>query len=207
MSLAVIADYMRDIQPVARTCLPAEFYKKPYNGLRRCKITTFDTCMSAYKVYTDMKEQDRFNLVKKIERACLNSTVEKANEENIPPLWDKDLFRDIYHATCYKISSNIDAYGPVKNYKFARNIIAGKLNIAMLPRQTSQELYPDKYADILNRIAKSKNATHTVKTSAMYKCRRCFKSECIIENRYNRSLDEGVNLSVQCVSCGLQWNA
>lgn len=200
-------DPAKDLQPVVQTPLPVEFYEKPYNGTRRCKISAFDTCMSAYKSYTDMKPVDRFNLIKKIERACLNATVAKANEENIPPLWEKDLFRDIYHAICYKISSNIDAYGPVKNYKLARDIIAGNLNITSLPRQTSQELYPDKYAEILNRIEKSKNATHTVKTSAMYKCRRCFKSECVIENRYNRSLDEGVNLSVQCVSCGLQWNA
>ena len=131
----------------------------------------------------------------------------KANEENIPPLWDQDLFRDIYHAICYKILSNVDAHGTVKNHKLAKDIIFGNLNIASLPKQTSQELYPDKYAEVLDKIEKSKNATHTVKTSAMYKCRRCFKSECVIENRYNRSLDEGVNLSVQCVSCGLQWNA
>lgn len=198
---------MGDLQPTVQTPLPVEFYEKPYNGTRRCKITALDMCLSAYKEYTDMPFDERFTLVKKIERSCLNATVSKANEENIPPLWEKDLFRDIYHSICYKISANIDAYGPVKNFKLARDIIAGSINIASLPKQTSQELYPDKYAEILDKIEKSKNATHTVKTSAMYKCRRCFKTECTIENRYNRSLDEGVNLAIQCNNCGLQWNA
>lgn len=200
-------DPTTELQEVKQSPLPIKFYEKPYNGTRRCKISVFDTCLSAFKSYTNMSVNDRFALVEKIERACHNATVSKANEENIQPLWENDLFRDVYHAICYKISSNIEAYGPVKNYKFAKDIIAGNLNISSLPKQTSQELYPEKYADVLNRIEKSKNVTHSVKTSVMYKCRRCFKSECIIENRYNRSLDEGVNLSVQCVSCGLQWNA
>ncbi len=189
------------------TPLAAEFYDKKFNSIRRAKLSLFDKCLSAYLEYQSMTSPEKMNLIQKLERSCLNTTVLKAKEENIPPTWNNYLFQEIYHSICYKISSNLEADGIVKNPRLALDIIRGKLNIFILPRMSSQDLFPDKYAEIIEKIERSKNATHTVKTSAMYKCRRCFKTECTIDNRYSRSLDEGVMLEIQCRSCHLTWNA
>jgi DNA-directed RNA polymerase subunit M/transcription elongation factor TFIIS len=196
-----MTDVKINISPLA-----AEFYQKPYNATRRAKLTTFDGCFSTYDAYISMPYDDKMSLIKKLERACLNATVFKSNEENIPPQWENELFQEIYHSICCKISSDIDPNGLVKNTKLATDIIAGNLNIAILPKMSSQDLYPDKYVEINEKIARSKNATQTIKTSSMYKCRRCHKSECTIENRYNRSLDEGTGLTITCMACGLEYN-
>ncbi len=193
--------------PTNPDALPVKYYVNPYNGFRRAKLVLFSSVLREHKQYLDIKYDDRLLLVEKLERSCFNHMINKANIDNIPIKWDDERFRDIYHVLCAKISSNISQSGVVKNTYLPNAILSGMININDLPKMSSQDLFPDIYRDVISKIEKSKNVTQTVCTSSMYKCRRCHKNECTIENRYNRSLDEGVNLSVTCVACGYEWNA
>ena len=40
-----------------------------------------------------------------------------------------------------------------------------------------------------------------------HKCSKCKENKCTIVPRFNRSLDEGVNLTVTCMNCSFEWNA
>lgn len=187
--------------------LPTDLYQKPYNIHRRAKFILLSSVFKHHPKFLEKSIQDRFALLKKIERSCYNYTFGKAQELNIPTKWDNTEFINIYTIVCAKIASNIDQTNSVRNTYLADAIINGSINIPNLPKMTSQELYPDKYRTVLQQLELSKNVSRTVRTTAMYTCRRCRKSECTYENLYNRSLDEGVNLIITCMSCGLEWKA
>jgi DNA-directed RNA polymerase subunit M/transcription elongation factor TFIIS len=186
--------------------LDITFYNTEYNVIRRAKALLFIT---AFKEHKDIKisKNNIQQIIIDIENACFNYTINKANEENIPSDWSNDLFTEIYHAICAKIYSNISKNAGVYNNYLVNNILNNMIDITKLPYMSSQELFPEKYKDLISKLEASKNVTRTIKTTSMYKCRRCHKNECTEENRYNRSLDEGVNLTITCMSCGYQWNA
>ena len=186
--------------------LDHKYFSSPYNVHRRAKLSMFSNVIKGHASIISMSIAERFNLIEKIERSCFNCTIAKATEENIPTKWNNTMFRYVYDVLCAKIASNLSTTNSVKNTYLLPAIIDGSIKISELPKMTSQELFPDKYKEIIIKLETSKNVKKTVKTSSMYRCRRCGKYECTIENRYNRSLDEGVNLTITCVACGNEWN-
>ena len=187
--------------------LDIKYYDQPYTYHRRAKLSMFSSILNQHDVITKMNLKDKFTIIEKIEIACFDYSIIKATEYNIPTKWDHDLFKTIYNSTCAKIAANLSTTNTVKNTYLLPAILENTVNINDLPKMTSQELFPDKYKEVIHKLELSKNIQKTIKTSTMYKCRRCGKKECTIENRYNRSLDEGVNLTITCVACGNEWNA
>lgn len=187
--------------------LSAKYYKAPYNVFRRAKLILFTKALGSHEEFVELKEDKQFGLIEAIENSCYNYVLLKADEENIPVSWKKQLFRDLYSLTCAKISANIDANGSVKNTYLFPKILDGSIKIEDLPRMSSQEIFPEMYKDVIAKLERSKMVVETRHTTSIYTCRRCKKSECTVENRYNRSLDEGVNLRVTCMNCAFAWNA
>lgn len=200
-------DYYKRTVPLNADYLPIVYYKKPYNVHRRAKFILFSSLLKQHDKFLAMEMLDRFKLIELIERSCFNYTIDKARENNIPTKWDNDDFQYIYIVIASKIASNIDQTNMVKNTYLPNAILDGNIDITQLPRMTSLEMFPDKYKTVLSKLEMSKNVAKTVRTTAMYTCRRCKKSECTYENLYNRSLDEGVNLIITCISCGLEFKA
>jgi DNA-directed RNA polymerase subunit M/transcription elongation factor TFIIS len=188
------------------TPLSIKFYDKKYNRLRRAKSIMFDGLFSQYDKYCNLPWNERDLLIYQLEKACLDTTIKKSREMNIPYIWTNDIFVEFYHSICYKISSNIDKTNEVKNPKLGEEILDKKISIQDLPSMSGIDLYPEKYETVIEKIERSKNVEKSKKTSKMYKCRRCHNNTCTIANRYNRSLDEGVNLTITCASCGFEWN-
>ena len=198
--------YYRPAVPIHKIGLLDKHYEAPYNKQRRAKLILFIFTFEQHAKFRQLTSINKFSLIERIERACFNYTINKATELNIPTKWDNDLFADTYTLVCAKISSNIDQEDELKNPYLADAILNGKIDIKELPKMTSQELYPEKYVSVLNKIEIAKNIKHTIKTTSMYRCRRCHKTECTYEPRYNRSMDEGINITVHCISCGNSWN-
>jgi len=187
--------------------LQIKHYTKPYNIYRRAKLMMLSAAFKQHQKFVDLSIEDRFALLEKIERSCFNYSIDKAKETDTPTKWENSDFQFIYTLVCARIGANIDQTNTVHNEYLANAILEGKISVTELPKMSSQELFPDKYKNVLTKLEMSKNVQRSAKTSTMYKCRRCHKNQCTIENRYNRSLDEGVNLTITCESCGLEWNA
>lgn len=207
MPINELKNWHEPAKPENSDPLPLILFQKPYNRHRRAKFILFSSVFNQHPDFTRKSLIDKFELLMKIERACYNYTFYKAQELNTPTKWENEEFINIYTIVCAKIGSNIDQTNSVQNTYLANAIMSGTINIQNLPKMTSQELFPDKYRVVLQQLELSKNVSRTVRTTAMYTCRRCRKSECTYENLYNRSLDEGVNLIITCVSCGLEWKA
>jgi len=71
------------------------------------------------------------------------------------------------------------------------------------PNRTQKELYPKHYKNILKRQTADQQIV--VKTSQLHTCPRCKNRQSTVVNRYNRSLDEGVNQYATCYFCGCEW--
>jgi len=186
--------------------LDVYFYKKPYNYTRRAKLILFCSLLTEYEDFVLMSYPLQMDLIKKLERSCYNCTIEDANANNIIAAWENDNFCNIYHSTCYKISSNLEIGGMVSNPNIAIKLLNDKISAAELPKMTSPELFPQKYVKIQSRIELSKSVSQTVNVTSKYTCRKCKESKCTEENLYNRSLDEGVNVRITCDNCGHKWN-
>lgn len=174
--------------------------------VRRVKWQAFAYFFNGWAKFSDLPMATKQTIITDIEQSFYMHTCSLAQERNIPQDWENENFIELYHGLCAEVLSNIDING-VANAALVMNIIDNTINIEQLPKLSASELYPSKYADILSRIEQAKNVNTTIRTSKMYTCRRCKRSECKIENRYNRSLDEGTNLSITCMACGNQWNA
>lgn len=193
--------------PVINHSIPLseKYYKLPYNATRRAKIMLFGSDLIDQSTFIKKTTEEKLHLLEKLERACYNYTIEKAYENNIVASWEIDLFVDLYHSTCAKVSFNICMNGLVNNPNLVTSILDDTINLKELPKMSSQEMFPQKYVDIMKKIEESKTVTTTLKTSALYKCRKCKKNECSMENVYNRSFDEGTNLRITCLNCGYEW--
>lgn len=198
-------DAIKELFKLHKTPLHDKFFSSRYNKTRRAKLIIFNIALEQYPQYCQLLYTDRMSIIENLEKECYNYTIGKAITSNITNSWSNNIFCDLYHSTCYKISSNINFENVEKNNTLIDKIIQGTI-IKQLPRMSSVELFPEKYRDILDRIEASKSVEKTVKTSALYTCRKCKASKVNIENVYFRAIDEGVNIRITCTNCGHAWN-
>ena len=144
-------------------------------------------------------------IVRNLERGCLNRAIEKARVYNIRGVWSNENFTNLYHSICYKVSSNLDKNSAVNSCYIRDKILDKTYKISEIPNLTSIDLCPQKYEKITQKINKRINLEQKKKYSELYRCRKCKLNQTTTERRYNRSLDEGTNLTIHCIHCGYSW--
>jgi DNA-directed RNA polymerase subunit M/transcription elongation factor TFIIS len=182
-------------------------YNNNYNDIRRLKLIILSDILGKYEFFNNMKYSDQTLMIQIIENSCLNEAIRKATEYNIHCIWSNDIFVNGYHSICYNIFTNLDIDSTVKSYSLMNMIKDNTINLNEIAKMTSIELCPEKYTIINEKINQRNNAERKLKYSELYHCRKCKKNQCTLEKRFNRSLDEGVNLTVNCLFCGHSWNA
>lgn len=185
--------------------LPLMFYKnKEYNATRRCKLLMFSECINARNL--DEPYEQIIEHITQIENECYKKAKLKTTKQNHIPKFGNKKFEDNYHHLCYIISVNLDEKSFVKSNYLKKQIKKKEYTYRMLPYLNTKQLDPEtykKYENIFNKkIISDVNTNYT----ELYKCSKCKKNKCRTERRYNRSLDEGVNLTIFCLWCGHQWN-
>ena len=189
-----------------KTPLSLEFYAEGFNSVRRAKIILLFAMFNRYAEFSVLKQVKKNEIVGKIEASCMHHAKEKAVEYDITIEWSNDNFVEIYHSICYRITTNLDP-DLVNNSAFCSRILSGAISYEALPCMSSQDIFPEQYVDVMERMNKSKQVSTNVKTSSLYKCGRCKETKCIIESVINRSIDEGASIKVTCANCGMWWFA
>ena len=205
--------------------LSIKYYENDaFNTIRRCKLILFSHCLGDNKIIqnklnSQINQQPKINntqqieplnkeqIVKYLERGCLNRAIEKAKTYNIRCVWTNEKFINLYHSICYKVACNIDPESSVKSDYIIKKIINNEVNLNQVANMTSKELCPKKYEVYDEKINKRTNLERKIKYSELYRCRKCKRNQTTTERRYCRSLDEGVDLTINCVFCGHSWNA
>ena len=163
------------------------------------------TTINIINEYSHEKLFTKEYIVKNLERGCLNRAVEKSKTYNIRCVWSNTKFTDLYHSICYKVAANLDNKSIVQSDYIRQKVLNKTCKISDVANLSSTELCPRKYEKILLKLDKRTNAEHKKKYSELYRCRKCKKNQTVTERRYNRSLDEGINLMIICTLCGYQW--
>ena len=216
--------------------LDIKFYNNDaYNKLRRCKLILLSECLGnnsdfiekynkcdkiintmlqmfsikVVKTIGDYLIKTKQNIIEEIERGCLNTSIQKAKKHNIRCVWTNSSFINLYHSICYKTSININISSSVQSKHLYNIIMDDQENIKLcdIANMSSKKLCPAKYIVIDEKIKKRLNFEHKVKYSMLYWCSKCKRNQTTTERRYARSLDEGVDLTINCVFCGHSWNA
>ncbi len=177
-----------------------------YNHIRREKLIFMSSIFSSYEKYRHMSEEKQTSIIKQAERSCYHECLEKAKEHNIRSSWEEPLFVKLYHTYMYKILANLDPESIIKSSHLVLAIIDGKIDAKRIIKLDSGELCPDRYGEIMQMIDQRRSQKIKYRYSKLHRCHNCKKLTCITENLYNRSLDEGVNLKIKCVTCGHSRN-
>lgn len=204
---SVLDDFDRKYIAQCRAPLSAAHYKKPYNALRRDKLMMFSALLSEHDDFVQLPLRQKLLIITELEKGCKNCSVDKARERNIMTTWKNDLFCDVYHTYCYLVSANVEKYGFVGNPHLVKNILNHHFDARQVAYISSVDMYPTKHTHTTTQIALRKLVEQNIKTTSLYVCSKCREKKCTIENLYNRSLDEGVNLRLTCVNCNHEFNA
>ncbi len=202
----------KDIQMISEkpefigVALPLRLYQSGYKAIRLGKILILLYNIWEFPAIQKLSEEDKINLCINIELSCYMYTLEKAREDNVVLSWSSVNFRNYYHEICAKLIANFDSRIAERNEYLINAVLSKKIPIMNLPKLHAYELCPEKYEDIINKINKAKDISFTIKTTSLFTCRKCHARECKTENRQNRSLDEGVNLTITCMNCQHTWN-
>jgi DNA-directed RNA polymerase subunit M/transcription elongation factor TFIIS len=183
--------------------LNIKFYENEnYNDIRRCKLILLSDCLGKnFKFDNNSKEA----IIKAIEQGCLNRAIKKAKTYNIRCIWKEEQFVNLYHSICYKVSINIDKNSSINSSFIIDKILNNSIDLKTIANMTSKELYPKKYEKLEEKMHKRHNLERKIKFSERYQCKKCKRNQTTTERCYNRSLDEGVNLTIRCLFCGNSW--
>jgi DNA-directed RNA polymerase subunit M/transcription elongation factor TFIIS len=185
--------------------LASYFYENQnYNDIRRAKLMMFGDSLNKYEKFSKKFITEQNEFLKYLERGCYSLTRRRCIKKGFGMSWDDDDFVNLYHDVCYKLVSNIDGDEPGEMPYLANQLLNGVVKPLEASALSSQDMAPEKYIDVLNRI-RLMNEEVKIKTSKLYTCSRCKKKETVLSQVQDRSNDENSSLIALCVNCGFQW--
>lgn len=183
---------------------PYFYTHENYTDIRRSKLMMFGDCLQKYENFRSMNSEQKTRILKYLERGCYHTARKKGNKKNLSISWDSEHFTNLYHDICYKVAMNINPDSAVASTYLTQLILSGDINPKKVAAMTSQEMCPEKYTEILEKIQKMGEEVK-IKTSKLYYCPKCKKNETILSNIQDRSGDENSSLIIFCVFCGFRW--
>jgi len=107
-----------------------------------------------------------------------------------------DKFNDIYE--------NINNH--IKNNYLLNEILNNKdFKINTVPYMTANELFPDNWKKIINRLNLIEEKKKNMATTDIFTCKKCKKNRCTVHQMQTRSADEPMTTFVTCIVCNNTW--
>ena len=162
-----------------------------------CKERLVIIALINQKLFKSTKEaklalfKEREQIVMSLESSIFKKTIEIETVVD----WNDPKFIQTYSREAYRIIEWIE------KCEFDR--------VANCPDQvafmSTRDLSPELYLSHENDIAIRSGQKIETKTSKQFKCRKCGKSETIIEEVQMRSFDEGATITATCNNCSHHW--
>ena len=110
---------------VNRLCLDKRFYTSNYNIIRRSKIMILAEILEQHEQYKKFTTEEKYCFIQSIEQSCIDFCI--AETINDYCNWCDFVFNELYHSIMYRVISNLEVDGMVKNNSyFADNIFNHK---------------------------------------------------------------------------------
>jgi transcription elongation factor S-II len=136
-----------------------------------------------------------------LEKGIFNYSLKEADTKKIVKKWDNKYFVQIYIDRLRSIYKNL-------NKNVIQLINSGTIQPHLVAFMTHQELYPEKWSELID--AKSKRDQHIFETNLeaatdTFVCRKCKSNKCTYYLQQTRSADEPMTIFVTCIECGQRW--
>lgn len=173
--------------------------------------------VSVLTVHTLIKLSHILHIADIIESNCFQFVCGLMNPYRHDPDDPADVFVKTYKIYMGKILCNLDPdtdvgskyiIGAVYDFtmrRFHRNEDVDDHLIMRLAPYNNANLCPEKTAPIIKLIHEKMSQRARCKVSTAYTCSGCGKRETTLKGVQLRSLDEGENIQVTCVSCKKTW--
>ena len=145
---------------------------------------------------------------KDLEIGIFNSCIDYANSLKIPASWSCDLFAETYINIGISIYSNLDENSYIKNKGLIAKIKNREILPHKLPYMTTQEMFPDRWKEIIEKHEKQIKNAYEVKQISMteaIKCGKCKNNKITYYELQTRSGDEAMTQYFTCICCGHKW--
>jgi DNA-directed RNA polymerase subunit M/transcription elongation factor TFIIS len=170
----------------------SETFRK--NIVEKIHLLIFD---SSFAEKTDLNKK-----AINIEISIFNYAIKEAISKKIIKNWDNPQFIQLYKDRLRSIYLNLK-----KNKSFKEKIISEEITMDDLTKITHQEIFPEKWNDLINRKIKrddSKFSQNIESMTDMYKCKKCGSKRSTYYELQTRSADESMTIFIRCIDCGNQ---
>jgi DNA-directed RNA polymerase subunit M/transcription elongation factor TFIIS len=150
---------------------------------------------------TDLERKD-------FEKGIFNFALEEAGKRSVRRVWDNPEFQTLYLTSAQRSICNLDPNSYVKNTRLLTRLRDGEFKPHDVPFMAYNELFPEKWHDMMEMAMKREQKMLEVDKSAatdMFRCSKCGKRECTYYEMQTRSADEPMTQFIRCLNCGKQW--
>ena len=146
---------------------------------------------------------------KDLEIGVFNATIDYANNYGIQLSWKNQMLIEIYVNISRSIYSNIKKDSYVGNKDLYQRMVKKKeFTPHMLPYMQYQNIFPERWKDIVEKNQRRFKAAYEIKLVAMsdmITCMRCKSKKVSYYELQTRSGDEASTLFMNCLICGKKW--
>jgi transcription elongation factor S-II len=136
-----------------------------------------------------------------LEKGISNYALKEADQRKVIKKWDNHLFIQIYLSHVRSIMANLNA-------DILKQLEDGTLKPHQVAFMTHHELYPEKWAKMIESKSKRDKNKFEVNMSAAtdsFTCRKCKGNKCTYMQLQTRCADEGITTYVCCITCSARW--
>ncbi len=112
---------------------------------------------------------------------------------------------EVYYHKLDDIICNLDKNNEIKNDYLLDSIKNKDVDINELVNMSPQELFPNKWKLILDKINYIEYKKKNMATTNIFTCKKCGKKKCSFYQLQTRSADEPMTTFVNCLVCGSSW--
>ncbi len=183
-----------------------QFYTEDYVPHRRLKMILLSDILGKNPNFKVLTYDEKVKIIKEIEHGCFQEACEQVSRLDQNPGWNNSMFYCVYNYICGNLFQNLDPNSQIKSSYLIEKIFNENIEFNKLGKFSSEELCPEKSLEIRNKIAQQSGIKFSIKIFTAYPCSKCKKSQCTLDKRHTRGLDEATNYRATCVFCKHTWN-
>jgi DNA-directed RNA polymerase subunit M/transcription elongation factor TFIIS len=145
---------------------------------------------------------------KDLEIGVFNWSIQQCETLKLSKNWKNPRFVSVYKDKARSMLVNIQRDSYVKNDKLVGRIVDREFMPHELPFMKPENMFPQRWAEILDVKMKKDMHVFEEKPVAMtteFKCGKCKKRECVYQELQVRSADEPMTIFITCTNCGNKW--
>lgn len=184
--------------------LPVSVYQdKAYNKLRGAYMISIANFLNDYLIDEEINQHR--DMILALEQSGYAHAVEVAENEVLPVDFDNPAFNHLYRTKLMRITKHLDISSEVGDDHLASMLLDSKIDPLKVSKLANEDLSPCHNNQLIETLNTRRNQCTTLKTSTLYRCKKCNKKETTVRSVQMRSLDEGESIVVNCVFCGYKW--